>query len=84
MLHDHRRHLLQNPLKNFFLLILKIFLRVLHGAIEGFLLGLDLLLEARAGVLVQLVTLSLKLLLQSFEFVVLRLQFVLFRLQFFA
>jgi len=63
MLHDHRRHLLQNALKNLLLLILRIFLSVLYGAVKRLLLGLDLLDQSGASILIQLVALSLELLL---------------------
>src|SRR5579864_2761912 len=74
ILHNHRRHLLQDLRGNILLLAPKLFLGILHIAIEALLLGLDLFLQVAGGVLVQLVALRVELLLQRLKLVVLTLQ----------
>src|SRR6201993_5057130 len=83
-LDQHRSQLLKNALRDFVLLILRVLAGILQLAVETFLLGLDLLHEIGAGVLVQLVALRVQLFLEAFDFVVLTLQLILLRFQFLA
>ncbi len=77
VLHDERRHLGEDFISDLALLALEIFLRVLGGAIETLLLGLDLLHQLVARFVIQLVLLGIELLLEAVDFVGQALQFVL-------
>src|SRR5436305_7350935 len=74
ILHDHRRHLLQDLRGDVLLSAAELFLGLLHIAIEALLSGLDLLLQVAGGIFVQLVALRVELLLQRLKLVVLTLQ----------
>src|SRR5271167_401615 len=63
ILHDHGSHLLQDARGNLLVLVPEVFLRVLHGAVEDFLLAFDLLLQGSERLFIQLVLLSGELLL---------------------
>jgi hypothetical protein len=66
------------------LLILRIFLSVLDGAVKRFLFGFNLFNESSPSIFVQLITLGLQLLLHTFEFVILGFQLILLRLELLA
>ena len=84
VLYEHRRYLLEDALRNFVLLPLRLFLGILADALECFLLLLDLLDQVGPRLIVQLITLSVELLLQALELVVHALQLGLLWLQLLA
>ena len=71
ILHDEWRHFLQNALRDFLLLVLKIFASVLRAALQRFLFLVNLPLQVGLGFFVELVSLGGELLLQGINFVVL-------------
>src|SRR5581483_1990140 len=81
---DDGRHLLQDALGNFILLRLRLFTGVLHIAVQRLLLGLDLLHQVIARIVVQLVALSIELFLERFDLIVLALQLSLLGFQLLA
>src|SRR5579872_125819 len=82
--HDDRSHLLQNTLRDFVLLRLRIVARVLDRAVKFLLLLFNLLDQTGAGIVVKLVALCGKLLFQTLNFVVLPLELRLFGLKLLA
>ena len=72
---DGWSQLLQDAACNLLILIAEVFLSILHGAIKKLLLTLNLFLQIRKSLFVQLVLLSGELFLQTLEFIVLPLQF---------
>src|SRR5215470_3357584 len=67
VLDEHRTKLLYDALRDFVLLVLRVFTRILQLTVKRLLLGLDLLHQIRLRVIVQLVLLRVELLLQSVD-----------------
>ena len=84
ILHDEWRHFLQNALRDFLLLVLKVFASVLCAALQRFLFLVNLPLQVGLGFFVELVSLGGDLLLQGINFVVLGFQLVALGLEFLA
>src|SRR5438046_1774132 len=84
VLHHDGRHLLQNFLRNFVLLILGVLASVLNLPIQRFLLAFNLLYQRAATLVIELFTLGVELLFQTLQLIILCLELRLLGLKLFA